>query len=62
MMSYLTESVVAGGALAGKEVTADTGETYTVKLVDDFEYTDPIDKSLTKNQVRGEVEGHRLES
>ena len=35
----------------GKEFTAKSGKVYKVSKIDNFEYTDPIDNSVTKNQV-----------
>ena len=35
----------------GKEFVAAGGKVYKVSKADDFEYTDPIDKSVAKNQV-----------
>ena len=35
----------------GKEFVAAGGKAYKVSKADDFEYTDPIDKSVAKNQV-----------
>ncbi|XP_067936512.1 phosphoglucomutase-like [Watersipora subatra] len=49
MMSYL-RSLVDSGSLIGKELLATSGESYTVQLMDDFSYTDPIDKSVTTKQ------------
>ena len=37
----------------GKEFKAKSGKVYKVSKIDNFEYTDPIDNSVTKNQVRG---------
>merc|ERR1712241_98170 len=34
----------------GKTFTSSSGKTFTVSKADNFEYTDPIDKSVTKNQ------------
>merc|ERR1712113_711547 len=34
----------------GKTFTSSSGKTFTVSKADNFEYVDPIDKSVTKNQ------------
>ena len=34
----------------GKTYTATSGKSFTVSKIDNFEYIDPIDKSVTKNQ------------
>ena len=34
----------------GKTYTSKSGKSFTVSKADNFEYTDPIDKSVTKNQ------------
>lgn len=41
---------IADKATVGKEFTA-AGKTFKVGKAEDFEYTDPIDKSVTKKQV-----------
>lgn len=38
--------------MPGKEFKAQNGQSYTVECMDDFEYKDPIDNSVTSNQVR----------
>ena len=35
----------------GKEFVAAGGKVYKVSKADNFEYTDPIDQSVAKNQV-----------
>lgn len=50
MMSHLN-SQLQSNALIGQTLSAGSGEQFTVKTMDDFEYTDPIDHSVTKNQV-----------
>ena len=43
------------GTLVGKSFTEGQGDhqkTYTVKAMDDFSYTDPIDGSISTKQVR----------
>lgn len=50
MMSHL-RSQLDSQSLIGQTLSAGSGEGYTVSVMDDFEYTDPIDKSVTKNQV-----------
>ncbi|EJC99976.1 phosphoglucomutase [Fomitiporia mediterranea MF3/22] len=41
---------IADGSLLGKEFKASTGESFTVSETTNFDYTDPIDKSVSKNQ------------
>jgi len=41
---------IADKSTVGKEFTA-AGKTFKVAKAEDFEYTDPIDKSVTKKQV-----------
>jgi len=42
---------ISSGSLVGHTLTDDaSGATYTVGYVDNFAYTDPIDKSVSKNQ------------
>ena len=41
---------IADKANIGKEFTA-AGKTFKVAKAEDFEYTDPIDKSVAKKQV-----------
>jgi phosphoglucomutase len=42
---------VSSGSLVGKTLTDDaSGTSYVVAATDNFEYTDPIDKSVSKNQ------------
>ena len=36
--------------ILGKIFTSSSGKSFTVSKADNFEYTDPIDKSVTKNQ------------
>ena len=36
--------------ILGKIFTSSSGKNFTVSKADNFEYTDPIDKSVTKNQ------------
>jgi len=36
----------------GKEFKAKSGKVYKVSKADNFEYTDPIDQSVAKNQVK----------
>ena len=50
MMSHM-QGQLQSQALIGQILSASSGEQFTVKSMDDFEYTDPIDKSVTKNQV-----------
>lgn len=49
MMKHLQE-LADTKALIGKSFQT-TGQTYTVQEMDNFEYVDPIDKSVAKNQV-----------
>jgi phosphoglucomutase len=49
MMAHLEETI-ADPKFVGKEYSAG-GKTYKVKQADNFSYVDPIDKSVTKNQV-----------
>ncbi|PAV19792.1 phosphoglucomutase [Pyrrhoderma noxium] len=50
MVSTLNEHI-ANKSLDGKEFKASsTGETFTISGVKNFDYTDPIDKSVSKNQ------------
>ena len=46
MMDHL-KGLVATGALQGKTLLPG----YTVSTMDDFSYVDPVDQSVTKNQV-----------
>ena len=41
---------IADGSLVGKEFKSSTGESFTVSETKNFDYTDPIDKSVSKNQ------------
>ncbi|KAL5492674.1 PGM2 [Sanghuangporus weigelae] len=41
---------IAEGSLVGKELKATAGESFTVSETKNFDYTDPIDKSVSKNQ------------
>lgn len=56
MMSHL-RSMVESGSLVNEQVSSDSSDsgegqtTYTVQLMDDFGYIDPIDKTLTTKQV-----------
>ena len=49
MVEHLT-AFISDKANAGKEFTA-AGKTFKVAKAENFEYTDPIDKSVTKKQV-----------
>lgn len=52
MMTEL-EAKVTEASFVGAQLTAPTsGKIYTVAKGDNFEYTDPIDKSVTKGQVK----------
>jgi phosphoglucomutase len=52
MMAEL-EAKVTDPSFVGAQLTAPTsGKIYTVAKGDNFEYTDPIDKSVTKGQVK----------
>lgn len=50
MMSHL-RAQLDNKSLIGETLSADSGERYTVQQMDDFEYVDPIDGSVTANQV-----------
>lgn len=50
LMNHL-ESQLADGSLVGKTFTSGK-KSYTIKNADNFSYVDPIDHSVTKNQVR----------
>lgn len=52
MMDHL-EDYIKSGSLVGKKFTSN-GKEYVVKVTDNFSYTDPIDKSVAKNQVNYE--------
>ncbi|KAH8104300.1 phosphoglucomutase [Phellopilus nigrolimitatus] len=41
---------IAKGSLVGEKYSASTGESFTVSETTNFDYTDPIDKSVSKNQ------------
>ncbi len=49
MMSHLEAEIGASG-FAGKEFTAGD-RVFKVAMADDFEYTDPVDKSVARKQV-----------
>jgi len=49
MMNEL-QSFVDNSENIGKIFTSSSGKSFTVSKADNFEYTDPIDKSVTKNQ------------
>lgn len=49
MMANLN-GMIDAGSMAGKEFTQG-GKTFKVAKMDNFSYTDPIDKSFSKNQV-----------
>ena len=49
MVAALNEHI-ANGTLIGKAFNATTGETFTVSETKNFDYTDPIDNSVSKNQ------------
>lgn len=53
MMANLREMVAESNAanFINKEFS-NSGKTYQVAKADDFEYTDPIDSSVSKKQVR----------
>ena len=59
MMSHL-RSLLDDGSLVDQQFSAADGQTYIVKSADDFEYVDPIDKSLTAKQVRFHVKNRIL--
>ena len=50
MMNRLQEFVDCKANI-GKEFKAKSGKVYKVSKADNFEYTDPIDQSVAKNQV-----------
>jgi len=49
-MVHRLNAFIADKANIGKEFTAG-GKTFKVAKTEDFEYTDPIDKSVAKKQV-----------
>lgn len=49
MMNHL-ESFISSGGLVSKNFSSN-GKEYVVKAMDNFSYTDPIDKSVANNQV-----------
>jgi phosphoglucomutase len=51
MMNQLQAFVDNKGNI-GKEFKANNGKVYKVSKADNFEYTDPIDQSVAKNQVK----------
>lgn len=58
MMKEL-EAKVTSAEFPGTQLVATTsGKTYTVASGDNFEYTDPIDKSVAKGQVSIPFELH----
>ena len=50
MMDHLQKFVDDKGNI-GKTFISASGKKYVVSKIDNFEYTDPIDHSVTKNQV-----------
>lgn len=50
MMNEL-EKKITDASFVGTKFTEET-KTFVVEAADNFQYTDPIDKSVTKNQVR----------
>ena len=50
MMTNLN-ALIASGALVSKQYTH-ADKAFTVASMDNFEYTDPIDHSVSKNQVK----------
>ena len=50
MMDHLQKFVDEKGNI-GKTFISASGKKYVVSKIDNFEYTDPIDHSVTKNQV-----------
>ena len=56
MMDHL-QKFVDNKQNIGKSFVSKSGKTYVVSQIDNFEYTDPIDHSLTTKQVfKGEYE------
>lgn len=55
MMSHLG-ALVEDGSLQGQTVTANSGQSYVVDAMDDFSYTDPVDKSITTKQACPEAD------
>lgn len=49
MMDHL-ENLLRSGSLIGKQFSSG-GKSYTVSVADNFSYKDPIDNTVTKNQV-----------
>ena len=50
LCSILKYYVIIFCPILGKIFTSSSGKSFTVSKADNFEYTDPIDKSVTKNQ------------
>lgn len=50
MMKELEKKITDAGFVGTKFEEAT--KTFVVEATDNFQYTDPIDKSVTKNQVR----------
>ena len=50
MMEHL-QSFVDDKGNVGKEFVSKCGKIYVVSHIDNFAYTDPIDNSVTTNQV-----------
>lgn len=46
------EELIKNPKSKGMTLSAPSGQSYKVALVDNFEYKDPIDGSISKNQVR----------
>ena len=51
MMGELQKFVDNTAENVGREYTAASGKKYKTAKLDNFEYTDPIDKSVTRKQV-----------
>ncbi len=50
-MMDLLQAYVDDPSNIGKQYTAANGKTFKVSKTDNFEYLDPIDQSIAKNQV-----------
>jgi phosphoglucomutase len=50
VVNHLQDTFANQSEFIGKEF-ANSGKTYKVAIADDFQYTDPIDHSLTTKQV-----------
>ena len=60
MMKEL-EALISDRSFVGKQFPVGD-KVYTVEKIDNFEYSDPVDGSISRNQVGTDVCVHRRES